>query len=364
MKLSLTLLALVAAADVADTGYDQAPEATYEPEQEPQYAEYFTASLDANAFHCRAPCPEHSPCLNQETGVCGTKIEPYGAKDAKPTCPEGTEHSDNLLVNNTWPFWVGFALLFIPALFFLCVSIGDVLDDGLLNNASNGKQNLNQDVELHRLVAGFILLVASLAYFTMATGNGYITRCGDGRSFYYARYIDWIITTPLILFELFHLAEMAVKAAYKENHADAVKIYGKVEAAALAGLGLQKTYIIFLDILMIVAGLIASLTTSNMKWVFFAFSFVVFLPVIKTICDWDTHSKFKALKTGTLTPLSALYQKLSTLTALAWFLYPIVWILAEGTGALSSTGEAIFYMILDVIAKSGFAVIIYRSLQK
>jgi len=46
------------------------------------------------------------------------------------------------------------------------------------------------------------------------------------------------------------------------------------------------------------------------------------------------------------------------LTVLAWCLYPVVWILAEGTGTISSNGEAIFYTVLDVIAKTGFGFII------
>ena len=50
-------------------------------------------------------------------------------------------------------------------------------------------------------------MMASLAYLTMATGHGYITRCCDGRSFYYARYIGWMFATPLMLYELHTLFE-------------------------------------------------------------------------------------------------------------------------------------------------------------
>ena len=42
----------------------------------------------------------------------------------------------------------------------------------------------------------------------MASGNGWFTRCHDGdvRQFFYARYIDWIVTTPLMLHAIAHFA--------------------------------------------------------------------------------------------------------------------------------------------------------------
>merc|ERR1711990_1292688 len=42
----------------------------------------------------------------------------------------------------------------------------------------------------------------------------------------------------------------------------------------------------------------------------------------------------------------------------AWTLYPVVWILAEGTGTISANGEAVFYTVLDLISKAGFGIII------
>lgn len=56
------------------------------------------------------------------------------------------------------------------------------------------------------LIAGCVCLIASLAYLTMATDNGWYTRCHDGRQFFFARYIDWVVTTPLMLHALAHFA--------------------------------------------------------------------------------------------------------------------------------------------------------------
>merc|ERR1711924_563284 len=84
------------------------------------------------------------------------------------------------------------------------------------------------------MVEGFVCLIASLAYLTMATSHGYYTRC-DGRQFYFARYIDWVLTTPLMLHSLVHFA----------GASDDTFIY-----------------MFFMDVLMIVAGLIASSSTA------------------------------------------------------------------------------------------------------
>merc|ERR1712226_1468693 len=55
------------------------------------------------------------------------------------------------------------------------------------------------------------------------------------------------------------------------------------------------------------------------------------------------------------------YNNIMRLTVTAWALYPVVWILAEGTGTISANGEAIFYTILDIISKAGFGFILVTS---
>jgi bacteriorhodopsin len=46
------------------------------------------------------------------------------------------------------------------------------------------------------------------------------------------------------------------------------------------------------------------------------------------------------------------------ITVLSWFFYPIVWILAEGTGVLCANAEAICYTVLDIISKTVFGFLI------
>merc|ERR1712010_350437 len=127
------------------------------------------------------------------------------------------------------------------------------------------------------MVEGFVCLIASLAYLTMATGHGYYTRC-DGRQFYFARYIDWVLTTPLMLHSLVHFAG-------------------------------------------------ASVVDGGFKWFFFAFAILTFLPVIHYIC-WLRSKVVDARFDYSLFFWN--YSTMANLTAFAWFAYPIVWVLCEG----------------------------------
>lgn len=46
-----------------------------------------------------------------------------------------------------------------------------------------------------------VLVLATLSYFSLATGQGVLT-LPDGRVFPFARYLDWCVTTPLLLLGL------------------------------------------------------------------------------------------------------------------------------------------------------------------
>lgn len=58
-----------------------------------------------------------------------------------------------------------------------------------------------RDEENHKLIHAFVVLTAGTAYLVMASG-GRRTRMPDGHELLYMRYIDWAITTPLLLLGL------------------------------------------------------------------------------------------------------------------------------------------------------------------
>ena len=56
--------------------------------------------------------------------------------------------------------------------------------------------------EAHTILHGIVCLIAACAYVAMATGQGAVLIENVGRNFYFARYIDWAFTTPLLLLTL------------------------------------------------------------------------------------------------------------------------------------------------------------------
>merc|ERR1712100_582230 len=179
------------------------------------------------------------------------------------------------------------------------------------------------------------------------TRHGFYTRCFDGREFFYARYLDWVITTPMMLHALAYIGNMEDNIWH---------------------------YLFFCDILMIISGLIGSTVGGGDKWAFFGFSVLCYLPVIYYLCErknrtidnriFDDAGGIVANLIGDKRAFQPFvhfvvgYNNIMRLTVAAWTLYPVVWILAEGTGTISANGEAVFYTVLDLISKAGFGIII------
>lgn len=111
-----------------------------------------------------------------------------------------------------------------------------------------------RDRLFHYITAG-IVMVAAIAYFTMGSNLGFtpiqveFTRSdpkvrGTFREIFYVRYIDWFITTPLLLLDLLLTAGMPWPTIL---------------------------WVILVDWIMIVTGLVGALVKSTYKWGYFAF---------------------------------------------------------------------------------------------
>lgn len=98
-------------------------------------------------------------------------------------------------------------------------------------------------------------MVASIAYFSMASNLGFTpievefrrsnpVVSGVYREIFYVRYIDWMITTPLLLMDLLLTAGMPWPTLI---------------------------WVVLVDWVMIVTGLVGALVVSSYKWGFFAF---------------------------------------------------------------------------------------------
>ncbi|MFM8560805.1 MAG: bacteriorhodopsin [Solirubrobacterales bacterium] len=208
--------------------------------------------------------------------------------------------------------------------------------------------------ERHHAITGFfVCAIAACMYLLMAFGQGdivvskatlAITPIGVGADVnaelvYWARYLDWVFTTPLLLIGL-----MTVGLKALSTTGEVVR-----ERAALVG------GVIGADVLMILTGLFGALSLDdNHKYVWFAISCGFFLAVL--ILIWGPI-RASAAEQGA--GVSALYNKLLGILTVLWFIYPILWILGtEGTGTISLNTEVLVFTIIDLSAKVGFGVLL------
>lgn len=179
----------------------------------------------------------------------------------------------------------------------------------------------------HALLVG-IAGIAGLMYVLMALGVGRITV--DGVPVELARYVQWLLATPLIVIYL----------------------------GLLAGLGRRYVAtLVVLDLGVMASGLAAALTTGVTAWAFFAVGSVVYLPLIYGLTIGLTDSV--ATRPS---PVVALFRKLRNLTIIIWTFYPILWLLAPtGVGVITREVEILLITYADVIAKVVFGFIALKS---
>ena len=197
----------------------------------------------------------------------------------------------------------------------------------------------NSEHRYHVILAFLVTAIASAAYYAMATGHGTI-EIGD-KTIFYARYIDWILTTPLLLLSLVLVGLPAVS-----DHTKTRQRNGLIGA------------LIASDISMVVTGAIANFSVNGFdKAVWYVASVGWFLLIL-----WMLFSQVR--KEAEHHNLKAYVSLLVFLTVL-WTIYPIVWLIGNSELSLISNSlEAAIYAILDVTAKSVFGIILLLSLLK
>lgn len=190
----------------------------------------------------------------------------------------------------------------------------------------------------HYMSAG-LLMVAAIAYFSMGSDLGQVPirvqfqRSGNAeyngivtREIFWVRYVDWFITTPLLLMDLLLTAGLP---------------WPTILIAILA------------DEVMVVCGLVGALLQTSYKWGYFTFACAAFFYVVWAVV-FEGRKHAKALGGS----ISRTYNMCGVWTIFLWFLYPIAWGLSEGGNVISPDGEAVFYGVLDLLAKPVFTGIL------
>ena len=204
---------------------------------------------------------------------------------------------------------------------------------------------VRKPLRLFHYITILITLTSGLAYFLMAAGTGRkfalvnIIHHDNGptelifRQIYWARYLEWAITTPLILVNLTVLAGLPGAEILLAIYADVAMIL------FVSCFACQSN----------VKGLFAAFEHRRLQWGYFAISVVFYLYVIFTLFLSARHAAIaRNQKVGRL------FTAMSTYTVIIWTLYPIVWVLGEGTQRITVNTEIIMYAVLDVLSKAVF----------
>lgn len=198
-----------------------------------------------------------------------------------------------------------------------------------------------EDGHHHAVASGFVCAIAACAYFAMASGQGihtFVDNDGVERTVYYARYLDWVLTTPLLLLGLITVALPRLTTALEAR--DRNSVVGGVIGA---------------DVLMIVTGLIAALSKdTHTRWIWYVISCVAFLIVLYLVA---VPIRAAAALRGP--GHAALYTRLLGLLTVLWFIYPIVWAIGtEGAGMVGLNTEIAIFAVIDLLAKVGFGILL------
>ena len=161
------------------------------------------------------------------------------------------------------------------------------------------------------LIAMFIPAWSGLAYTAMALGQGQVEIAGQ--TTYFARYIDWSVSTPLLLLALGFTAMFYVPKDERQ-------------VSLLAGL-------VGADVVMILCGLVADLSSvPQIRFTWYALGCVALVVVL-----WGIWGPLRGIAANHGARLSNLYNLLALYLTVLWFGYPAVWLL--GPSGLNVIGQ-------------------------
>jgi len=186
-------------------------------------------------------------------------------------------------------------------------------------------------------IAGFCTAVAAVQYLVLFQGGGRVL-LSNGEEFAYIVYIDWILGTPCLLYNLATLI-----------HCPTSNIIQLI------------TY----DIMMIGCGFIAALSCDSQGWRYcwFVISSVFFFGICYTL---RVQSKeLLELLGEEEKEIGTLYKNLLYLFLICWLVYPILFIVGSNGGVLEpSTFLEVITVPLEIVAKGIAGIIIAMTYSK
>lgn len=112
-------------------------------------------------------------------------------------------------------------------------------------------------------------------------------------------------------------------------------------------------WVILIDEIMVVTGLVGALVKSSYKFGYFVFGCIALFVIAYSLA---IDARGRANKLGK--DIGRTFLICGAMTTFLWFLYPIAWGLCEGGNVISPDSEAVFYGVLDLLAKPVFGALL------
>ncbi len=198
------------------------------------------------------------------------------------------------------------------------------------------KSRVEKNVARYEYFIAIVIAVWSgTSYASMALQQGVIVI--NDRNIYFARYIDWIVTTPLLVISI---ASVAMYYEQKDK--------------------LLFSKLIFADIFFIITGIIGDLSYKPINY-FWYFAGLISFIILNTML-WTTV-KAKAKEQGT--KINRIYYRLLKILTILWIGYPVAWLLGPaGLGILGQLTDTTIFIILPIFSKVGFSLLLLIELKK
>lgn len=199
--------------------------------------------------------------------------------------------------------------------------------------------NVPTPKRLFHVTTTLIAIISSLSYFAMASGQASSFVCSaakdhhkhvpdvpytECRQIYWARYVDWALTTPLLLLNL----------------------------CLLAGVdGAHTLMAIIADVIMVLSALFAAYGDNKtaQHWGWYAIACISYIFVV-----WHVALHGTTLVRSKGVKVTRLFGSLGLFALVLWTAYLIVWGIAEGAHRVKVDTEIISYALLDILAKPVF----------
>ncbi len=172
-----------------------------------------------------------------------------------------------------------------------------------------------------------IPVAATLSYLLMAAGVGRVAVGSE--SILLPRYVDWLVTTPVLVGYVAYLAGAPRRV--------------------IAGVGA-------VDAAMIVTGAAATVLTGPAKWALFGVSGLMHLSLLAGLYLVLPRYVDPAAEQWRL------FRLLQNHVGLLWLVYPVVWVASpSGVGLVSTTAVGLMIAYLDVVAKTPYVYFVWRN---